>query len=82
MISKLEQDNIQYNRDIQKYTLYLDTLKSQNIENEKLIQDKLANKFIKGVDTRQIIMRAEKLVPIPDTQKFKTMKWTEDELKK
>nr|DAS01337.1 MAG TPA: hypothetical protein [Caudoviricetes sp.]DAY42231.1 MAG TPA: hypothetical protein [Caudoviricetes sp.] len=28
MISKLEQDNIQYNRDIQKYTLYLDTLKS------------------------------------------------------
>lgn len=78
MISKLEQDNIQYNRDIQKYTLYLDTLKSQNIENEKLIQDKLANKFIKGVDTRQIIMRAEKLVPIPDTQKFKTMKWTED----
>ena len=78
MINKLEQDNIQYNRDIQKYTLYLDTLKSQNIENEKLIQDKLANKFIEGVDTRQIIMRAEKLVPIPDTQKFKTMRWTED----
>jgi len=32
-----------------------------------LIQDKLANKFIKSVDTRQIIMRAEKLVSIPDT---------------
>jgi hypothetical protein len=26
-------------------------------------------------------MRAEKLVSIPDTKKFKTMRWTEDEPK-
>ena len=42
MISKLRADNEEYNRDKQKYMLYLDVLRSQNIENVHVLEQELS----------------------------------------